>query len=151
MISDKISAVLTYVDRLLLHVSRPVRWDSDHVVTFDDELQRIMEEIVRGKVADRVFIALDFFDGSINRIAAWAIGTRNTLKALLKAMLEPGEILKEYEAKGDFTSRLALMEELKAYPWPAVWDYYCLRHNVPVRDEWLAEVKVYEQEVLLKR
>ena len=97
------------------------------------------------------FSLLDFFDGSINRIAAWAIGTRNTLKALLKAMLEPGEILKEYEAKGDFTSRLALMEELKAYPWPAVWDYYCLRHNVPVRDEWLAEVKVYEQEVLLKR
>lgn len=150
-IADKISAALLFVDHLLLHVSRPVRWDSDHVVVFDDELQRIMEEIIRSGVSDRVFIALDFFDGSINRIAAWTIGTRNTLKALLKAMLEPTAVLKEYEAKGDLTSRLALMEELKSYPWAAVWDYYCLRQNVPVRDQWLAEVKRYEQEVLLKR
>ena len=151
VISDKISAALTFVDSLLLHVSRPVRWDSDHVVTLDDETQRIMEEIVRGGVQDRVYIALDFFDGSINRIAAWAIGTRNTYKALLKAMLEPSDKIKQFEAEGDLTSRLAIMEEMKSYPWTAVWDYFCLQQNVPVREEWLDEVKKYEQEVLLKR
>lgn len=151
VISDKISAALTFVDSLLLHVSRPVRWDSDHVVTLDDETQRIMEEIVRGGVQDRVYIALDFFDGSINRIAAWAIGTRNTYKALLKAMLEPSDKIKQFEAEGDLTSRLAIMEEMKSYPWTAVWDYFCLQKNVPVREEWLDEVKKYEQEVLLKR
>ena len=149
-ISDKISAALTFVDSLLLHVSRPVRWDSDHVVTLDDETQRIMEEIVRGGVQDRVYIALDFFDGSINRIAAWAIGTRNTYKALLKAMLEPSDKIKQFEAEGDLTSRLAIMEEMKSYPWTAVWYYFCLQQNVPVREEWLDEVKKYEQEVLLK-
>lgn len=146
VISDKISAALTFVDSLLLHVSRPVRWDSDHVVTLDDETQRIMEEIVRGGVQDRVYIALDFFDGSINRIAAWAIGTRNTYKALLKAMLEPSDKIKQFEAEGDLTSRLAIMEEMKSYPWTAVWDYFCLQQNVPVREEWLDEVKKYEQE-----
>jgi len=139
------------MDELLLHVSRPVRWDSDHVVIFDDELQAIMQEIVRGGFINRVHIALDFFDASINRIAAWVIGARNTLKAIMRAMLEPTEQLKKLELEGDFTSRLALTEEFKAYPFGAVWDYYCMTENVPVKEAWLNEVKQYEKDVLLKR
>lgn len=151
VISGKISSVMKYVDQILLHVSRPVRWDSDHVVTFDDELQAIMQEIVRGKYMDKVHIGLDFFDASINRIAAWVIGTRNTRKALLKALLEPTEMLMEVEAAGDYTSRLAYLEELKSYPFGAVWDYYCMKKEVPVREQWLEVVKKYEDEVLIKR
>lgn len=151
VVSNKMSAMINFLDEILLHVSRPVRWDSDHVVTMDDELQAIMHEIIRGNYLDRTHIALDFFDASINRIAAWVIGTRNTIKALLKAMLEPVEKLKQYEIERDFTSRLALTEEFKSYPFGAVWDYYCLKKNVPVRELWLAEVKNYEKQVLSKR
>ncbi|MFW6270226.1 MAG: L-rhamnose isomerase [Bacillota bacterium] len=150
-VSDKITAVLNFVDELLLHVTRGVRWDSDHVVSFEDETKAIMEEIVRNDFLDRVHIGLDFFDATINRIAAWIIGTRNAQKALLKAMLEPTDKLREYEREQDFTSRLALIEELKSYPYGAVWDYYCLKNNVPVREKWLKEVEKYEEEVLFKR
>ena len=151
VISNKISGIFNFVDEILLHVSRPVRWDSDHVVTFDDELQAIMQEIVRGDFLDRTHIALDFFDASINRIAAWVIGTRNASKALLKAMLEPVAKLKELELAGDYTSRLALVEEFKSYPLGAVWDYFCMVQNVPVREAWLEDVKTYEKEVLVNR
>ncbi|MDD3839472.1 MAG: L-rhamnose isomerase [Clostridia bacterium] len=151
VISNKISSVLLFIDELLLHVSRPVRWDSDHVVILDDELQAIAQELVRGDFLNRTHIGLDFFDASINRVSAWIIGTRNMIKALLIAMLEPTERLKQYEIEGDFTSRLALLEEFKSYPWAAVWDYYCYSEGVPVGKEWLDEVKRYEADVLLKR
>ncbi len=151
VVSDKISSALLFLDDVLLHVSRPVRWDSDHVVIFDDELKYIAQEIVRGNFEKRVHIGLDFFDASINRIAAWVIGTRNMQKALMYALLEPSEKLKKLELEGDYTSRLALLEELKSYPFAAVWDYYCESEGVPVRDEWLADVKKYEADVLLKR
>lgn len=148
VISDKISSVMQYVDEILLHVSRGVRWDSDHVVTYSDELQSIAQEIVRGQYLDRVHIGLDFFDASINRVAAWVIGTRNMIKAVLAALLEPVEKLKQFEATGDYTSRLAMLEELKTMPMGAVWDYYCLASGVPVGADWLAEVKQYESDVL---
>jgi L-rhamnose isomerase len=151
VISDKISSVLTFVKGLLLHVSRPVRWDSDHVVIFDDELQSIMEQIVRGGFLDRTYIGLDFFDASINRIAAWVIGIRNARKALLKALLEPTETLKQLELDGDYTARLGLLEEFKSYPHTVVWDYYCLRQDKPVRESWLDMVRQYEKDVLSKR
>lgn len=151
VISDKISATLLYCKNVLLHVSRPVRWDSDHVVIYNDELVAIMNEIVRNDALDRVFIALDFFDASINRVAAWTIGTRNTQKALLAALLEPTAQLKKLEAEGDFTSRLALLEEYKSYPVSAVWDYLCEKNGKPVREAWLADVKQYEKDVLSKR
>jgi L-rhamnose isomerase len=151
VISDKITAVLNFADEILLHVSRPVRWDSDHVVLLNDELKNISEEIIRGNFLDKVHIGLDFFDASINRIAAWVIGTRNMIKSLLLAMLEPSEVLKKIEVDGDFTSRLALLEEFRTYPSGAVWDYYCMKKNVPVGEEWLKEVKIYEKEVLTKR
>ncbi len=151
MISDKISSVLMYVPELLLHVSRPVRWDSDHVVTFTDELQAIMRELVRGDYLQRVHIGLDFFDASINRVAAWTIGIRNALKALLMALLEPTQQLKKFEYEGDLTARLATLEELKSMPFGAVWDYYCLSSDVPVGIAWLAEVKQYELTVLRAR
>ncbi len=151
VISDKISAVMPYVPRLLLHVSRGVRWDSDHVVTFTDELQAIMQELVRGNYLDRTHIGLDFFDASINRIAAWVIGTRNALKALLMALLEPTETLRQMEQDGDFTGRLALLEELKMMPFSAVWDMVCAQQNVPVGIDFMAEIKAYESAVLSKR
>jgi len=151
VISNKISALSLFVDEILLHVSRPVRWDSDHVVVLDDELMAIATEIVRGDLTKRVHIGLDFFDASINRIAAWTIGTRNMMKALMIALLEPSAILKEAEEKFDFTTRLALMEELKSSPWQAVWDYYCLINETPVGSEWLSEVKAYEEAVLSLR
>lgn len=151
VISDKISSVLMFTNELLLHVSRPVRWDSDHVVIFDDELEAIAQNLIRTNLVERTHIGLDFFDASINRIAAWTIGTRNMIKALLKACLEPTALLKEIELDGDYTSRLALVEELKTYPFAAVWDHYCEMMDVPVRDAWLAEVKKYEKEVLSDR
>jgi L-rhamnose isomerase len=151
VISDKISSVMMYVPELLLHVSRGVRWDSDHVVTLTDELQAIAAELVRGNYLDRVHIGLDFFDASINRVAAWVIGTRNMLKALLLAMLEPSKRLQELELQGDFTRRLALMEELKTLPYAAVWDYYCLQSNVPVGSAWLDRIAKYESDVLSAR
>ena len=150
-ISDKISSVLLYVPELLLHVSRGVRWDSDHVVTLTDELQAIMQEIVRGDYLNRVHIGLDFFDASINRVAAWTIGTRNAIRALLMALLEPAVQLREMELVGDFTGRLALLEELKGMPFGAVWDYYCQQQNVPVGMAYLDEIRGYETAVLAQR
>ncbi len=151
VISDKISSVLLYVDELLLHVSRGVRWDSDHVVTLTDELQAIMQEIVRGGELERVHIGLDFFDASINRVAAWSIGTRNTLRALLLALVEPLDVLRRVEQEGDYTMRLALLEEMKGMPFGAVWDYYCLTHDVPVGVSFMADIRQYEQQELSKR
>ncbi len=151
VISDKISAAMLYVPRLLLHVSRPVRWDSDHVVLLDDETQAIASEIVRHQLFDKVHIGLDFFDASINRIAAWVIGTRNAKKALLRALLEPTERLRRIEAEGDYTARLALLEEQKSLPWQAVWEAWCLRHDVPADASWLSEVRHYEQHILSQR
>ncbi|MFW6303934.1 MAG: L-rhamnose isomerase [Candidatus Sumerlaeota bacterium] len=151
MISEKISAVLTFIDEILLHVSRPVRWDSDHVVLLTDEIRTIAQEIIRTGDPGRVHIGLDFFDASINRVAAWVIGTRNMSKALLMALLEPTETLRKAELDQDFTRRLALMEELKTMPASAVWDYFCLQNDVPVGMDWLDEVNAYEKDVLLKR
>ena len=150
-ISDKISSMLLYLDQLLLHVSRGVRWDSDHVVTFTDELQAITQEIVRNNALERVHIGLDYFDASINRIAAWTIGARNTLRGLLNALLEPFDMLKQNEISGDFSSRLALQEELKVMPAGAIWDYYCSKENVPVGMEFMKTIKDYEKRELAKR
>lgn len=150
-IADKISSVLQFVPEILLHVSRGVRWDSDHVVLLDDPTKAIMEEIVRGGFTSRTHIGLDFFDASINRVAAWVIGTRSALKSLLIALLEPIDKLRQVENEGDNTSRLALLEELKTLPFAAVWDEHCRRQNVPVGPAWLGEVKKYEADVLAKR
>ncbi len=146
-VADKISSVLTFLDEILLHVSRGVRWDSDHVVILSDELRCLAEELVRGDYLERTHIGLDFFDASINRVAAWVIGTRCMIKALLAALLEPSQKLREAEAAGDFTSRLAMLEELKTMPLGAVWDYYCQKQNVPTGLDWLAEVREYENKV----
>ena len=151
VVSDKISSTLLYLDEILLHVSRPVRWDSDHVVILDDELKAIATEILRGDFTDRVHIGLDFFDGSINRIAAWVIGTRAMQKALLYAALEPSAQLASLETSFDYTSRLAMMEEIKTLPFSAVWDMYCEMQGVPTGADWLREVKKYEAEVLSAR
>jgi L-rhamnose isomerase len=132
-------------------VSRGVRWDSDHVIILNDDLLAIAQELVRGHYLGRTHIGLDYFDASINRVAAWVIGMRNMLRALCLAMLEPAECLKKFEASGDFTSRLVLMEEAKTLPSGAVWDFYCAQQNVPVGMDWLAQVKRYENEVQLKR
>ena len=150
-IADKISSVLLYVPELLLHVSRGVRWDSDHVVTLTDELQAIMQELVRGNFLERTHIGLDFFDASINRVAAWTIGTRNAVRALLMALLEPIDQLRELEAAGDFTARLALLEELKGLPFGAVWDRYCQQQNVPVGFAFMDEIRAYEEKFLANR
>ncbi|WP_423214853.1 L-rhamnose isomerase [Streptococcus equinus] len=151
VISNKISSLALFSNRLMLHVSRPVRWDSDHVVIMDDELQEIAKEIVRNDLLERTAIGLDFFDGTINRIAAWVVGTRNTQKALLKAMLEPIQNLKDLENHFDFTSRLVLTEELKDFPYSDVWNYFCLKNNVPVGLDWFEEVKEYEAKILAER
>jgi len=146
-IADKISSVLQFLPELLLHVSRGVRWDSDHVVTFTDDLQAIAREIVANGYTQRVHVGLDYFDASINRVAAWVIGTRNMLRALLLGLLEPPAICTA-ETAGDLTARLALQEEAKALPFGAVWDAYCESKDVPVGKKWLAEVKRYERDVL---
>jgi L-rhamnose isomerase len=151
VISDKISSVLTFLDEILLHVSRGVRWDSDHVVILSDELQAIAQEIVRGEFLDRVHIGLDYFDASINRVAAWVIGTRNALRALLMALLEPLDRMRELEVAGDYSVRLALLEELKGMPFGAVWDYYCMTQSVPVGIGFVDEIRAYEQQVLSHR
>ena len=152
VISEKISSVLLFCPGLLLHVSRPVRWDSDHVVVLDDELQAIAKELVRsGKLGDKIHLGLDYFDASINRVAAWVIGTRNMIKALLIALLEPTEALKKIERKMDYTQRLVLFEELKSLPWSAVWDHYCAQKNVPQGMAWFDEIQQYEKRVLSKR
>ncbi|MBQ5762311.1 MAG: L-rhamnose isomerase [Clostridia bacterium] len=151
VISDKLSAVFCFSKEVLLHVSRPVRWDSDHVIVLNDELKNIAEELVRNNFVEKTHIGLDFFDASINRIAAWVIGMRNMQKALLLALLEPTAMLKDYEVSFDFTSRLAILEEIKTLPAGAVWDYFCEINNVPVGEAWLKEVRAYEKDVLLKR
>jgi L-rhamnose isomerase len=150
-IADKISSVLEFMPEILLHVSRGVRWDSDHVVIMNDDLLAIAREIVANDFTHRVHIGLDYFDASINRVAAWTIGTRNMIRALLIGLLEPTDRLRAAEAAGDFTTRLALQEEARALPFGAVWDYYCSTQGVPVGEAWLAEVKTYEKEILSKR
>jgi L-rhamnose isomerase len=150
-IADKISSVLQFLPEIALHVSRGVRWDSDHVITFNDDLQAIAVELVRNNYLGRVRIGLDYFDASINRVAAWTIGARNMIKALLKALLEPEAALRQAEAQGDFTSRLALQEEAKTLPLGAVWDFHCLSSEVPAGEGWIAEVKGYERDVQSKR
>lgn len=150
-IGDKISSCLQFVDELLLHVTRPVRWDSDHVVTLNDEIQLIASEIVRNNFLDRVKIGLDFFDASINRIGAYVVGTRAAQLAFLIAMLEPTDKLKAYEEAGQKFERLAFLELLKAKPFGAVWDYYCLVNDVPVGEAYIADIQAYEKEVLAAR
>ncbi len=150
-IADKLSSVLLYLPEILLHVSRGVRWDSDHVVTLTDDLQAIMQEIARCDALERVHIGLDFFDASINRIGAWAIGTRNACRGLLMALLEPRDLLRSYENAGDYTGRLALLEELKGLPFGAVWDYYCAAQEVPVGIAMMDEIREYERTVLSER
>jgi len=150
-ISDKISSLLLYLPGLLLHVSRPVRWDSDHVVILNNDLQAIANEIIHSGHLSRIHIGLDFFDASINRLAAWVIGTRCMIKALLTALLTPIEKLRQYEAEGDYTCRLALQEEIKTLPFGAIWNYYCLQNNVPTGMAWMEQVKQYEKDVLSKR
>ncbi|MDK2980775.1 MAG: L-rhamnose isomerase [Chloroflexota bacterium] len=150
-IADKISSLMLFLDQMLLHVSRGVRWDSDHVVTYTEDLQAIAREVIRLDKLERMHIGLDYFDASINRIAAWVIGSRNTLRALLNALLEPRELLEDYEAAGDFTRRLALQEELKVLPANAVWDFYCLKQGVPVGMAFMDSIRDYEDRVLSKR
>ena len=151
MVSDKIASMLLFNDKIGLHVTRPVRWDSDHVVLFDDETREIAKEIVRNNAIDRVLLALDFFDASINRIAAWTVGMRNMQKALLYALVSPNQQLKELQDSNRFTELMAMQEELKTYPFGDVWDYFCEKNNVPVKGAWLDEVHRYEKEVLSKR
>lgn len=151
VVSDKISSMLLFFDQIALHVTRPVRWDSDHVVLFDDETKEIAKEIVRNNALDRVKFGLDFFDASINRIAAWTIGMRNFQKALLYALLSPNEKLAALQEEGRLTEVLMLQEEVKTYPFGDVWDYFCESNGVPVREDWYEEVKKYEDEVLSKR
>ena len=150
-IHDKLSAQLLEQKRLLLHVSRPIRWDSDHVVIFNDDLKSVFLELQRGDAWDKVTLALDFFDASINRVGAYVIGTRATHKAILFAMLDPTQQLKDYEAAGRNTERLALMEEFKGMPFAAVWDELCARSGVPIGADWIQEMVTYEQDIQLKR
>lgn len=151
VISNKLSSLALFTSGILLHVSRPMRWDSDHVVIMDDELLEIARELVRHDLLPTTHVGLDFFDASINRVAAWVVGTRNTIKALLRAMLEPVDALKAAELQGDYTLRLALTEEFKSYPFGAIWDYYCAQQGVPVREKWISEIKTYEENVLMQR
>lgn len=146
-ISDKISAIMLFMNEMMLHVSRGVRWDSDHVVILNDDLRAIAEEIIRGDLLDKVHIGVDFFDASINRVAAWVIGARAMIKALLLALLEPRDLLRQVQEQGDGTARLAYIEELKTMPFGAVWDYYCLKQNVPSGSAWLEDIRQYERDV----
>jgi L-rhamnose isomerase len=150
-IHDKLSSILTYKDEVLLHVSRGIRWDSDHVVIFNDDTRNVFHELVRGKALDRARIALDFFDGSINRIGAWVTGTRAAKKAILYALLEPTDQLRSLESGGDLGSKLALLEEMKSMPFTAVWDMFCHSQGVPVGPAWINEMKSYEKSVLVER
>lgn len=150
-VADKVSAMLLFVPELMLHVSRPVRWDSDHVTVMDDPTQELFSEIVRCGALERVHYGLDYFDASINRIGAYVTGSRAAQKCMAKAMLEPIETLRRYEADGMFFERLALLEECKSLPWNAVWDMFCLKNGVPVGESYIAEVQKYEREVTSKR
>ena len=149
--ADKVSALLCYVPELMLHVSRPIRWDSDHVTIMDDPTQELFSEIVRADALDRVHYGLDFFDGSINRIGAYVIGTRSAQKCMLRALLEPRELISKYELESRHFEVLALMEEAKVLPWNAVYDEFCLRNGVPVGSDFIADVQAYEKDVLSKR
>ena len=151
VVSAKLGSVYAFADHCLLHVSRPVRWDSDHVVCYDDELKAIMDELVRLGKLDATYIATDYFDASINRIVAWLTGLRNARKAMLASLLTPVAELKKYEAEGDNSSRLAVSQLYKTAPVGAVWDYYCAKKNVGVGKEWLDAVKKYEKETLSLR
>ncbi|MDR1518430.1 MAG: L-rhamnose isomerase, partial [Dysgonamonadaceae bacterium] len=150
-IPDKLSSLLLFTPEVMLHVSRPIRWDSDHVVILNDDLQDLAREIVRCNQLSKIHIGLDYFDGTINRIGAYVIGSRATQKALLQAFLEPSETLQQYEDKDQLFERLALQEELKSQPWTAVWDYFCLTNDVPVGEAYIAEIQKYEKEVTSKR
>jgi len=150
-VADKVSSLLLFTPEIMLHVSRPVRWDSDHVTTLNDDTLDLCKEIVRCDALDKVHVGLDFFDASINRIGAYVIGSRATQKCLIQALLEPLATLREYEANGQYFERLALLEESKSLPWNAVWDMFCLKNNVPVGEEFIAEVQKYEKEVTNKR
>ena len=151
VVSDKISSLLLFNEKIALHVTRPVRWDSDHVVRFDDETKEIAKEIVRNDALDRVFIALDYFDASVNRVAAWTTGARNMQKALLNALLLPNDKLAAYQDQANYTKMLAMSEEFKTFPFGDVWDEYCEREGVPVGPDWIKDVEIYEAEVLSKR
>ncbi len=151
VVSDKIPTMLLFDDKIALHVTRSVRWDSDHVVRLDDETKEIANEIVRNNAIERVLIGLDFFDASVNRIAAWVIGMRNMQKALLSALLTPYEDFSKLQEGGSYTELMALQEELKLYPVGDVWNYFCETNNVPEKEDWFADVEKYEKEVLLKR
>lgn len=150
-VADKVSAMLLFVPELMLHVSRPIRWDSDHVTIMDDSTMDLFSEIVRAGALDRVHYGLDYFDGSINRIGAYVVGSRAAQKCMTRALLEPLGTLRKYEAEGKYFERLALLEEAKSLPWNAVWDMFCLKNNVPVGESFIAEVEKYEAEVTSKR
>nr|MBP8778015.1 L-rhamnose isomerase [Bacteroidaceae bacterium] len=150
-IADKISSLLLFTPEIMLHVSRPVRWDSDHVTIMNDDTLDLAKEIVRCNALDRVNIGLDYFDASINRIGAYVIGSRATQKCFLQALLEPIVTLRQYEANGQNFERLALLEECKSLPWNAVWDYFCLKNGVPVGEDYITEIQKYEREVTSKR
>ncbi len=151
VVSDKLPSMLLFHEKVALHVTRGVRWDSDHVVVFDEELKEIAKEIVRCGALQRVMIGLDYFDASINRIAAWVTGMRNMQKALLYALLMPHATLRAWQEEGNFTRLLAMQEELKCYPFPAVWEQFCAQNNVPAHEQWLDTVEEYERDVLRKR
>ena len=151
MVSDKIPALLCFFPEIALHVTRPVRWDSDHVVLFDDETKEIAEEIVRNNALDRVYIALDYFDASINRISAWAVGFRSFQKALLSALLTPAALLKELQDENRMTELMMMQEELKLYPLGDVWNEYCRQCGVESDQSWFEKVKIYEKDVLSQR
>jgi L-rhamnose isomerase len=150
-VGDKISSILNFVDEILLHLTRGVRWDSDHVLTFNDELLLIAQEVVRARALKRINVGLDFFDASINRIGAYVIGARSAQMAFMYALLEPFKTLVKFEEQGKNFERLALLELLKTKPFGAVWDYYCLKNKVPVGQDYIDEIMIYEKEVLLKR
>jgi L-rhamnose isomerase len=150
-VADKISAILPFTNKLMLHISRGIRWDSDHIVILNDEVLALAEELVRTNKIEDVYIGLDFFDASVNRLGAWVIGVRSTFKALLIALLQPINTLRDYEEKGQNFQRLALLEELKSFPWGAIWDEYCRRMQVPVGTDWIAVIEKYEGEVLQLR
>lgn len=150
-VADKISSLLLFTPEIMLHVSRPVRWDSDHVVILNDEVTDLTKEIIRANALEKVHIGLDFFDASINRVGAYVVGIRSTQKALLQALLEPLAKLREYEANGQYFERLALLEEAKSLPWNAVWDYFCLKNDIAVGEDYIAEIQQYEKDVTSKR
>ncbi|MDR1504937.1 MAG: L-rhamnose isomerase [Prevotella sp.] len=150
-VADKISSLLLFTPEIMLHVSRPIRWDSDHVVILNDEIAELAKEIVRADALGKVHIGLDFFDASINRIGAYVIGIRSTQKAFLQGLLEPIAQLREYEANGQYFERLALLEEAKGLPWNAVWDYFCLKNNIAVGEDYIGEIQKYEKDVTSKR